>query len=336
MQQVAKIIQPILLPGIDSSTTNHICDGSRTVNHELFTSMFIDQASRYIFGKLLKTKDDVILHLDALVSDLNSQLPHARVRMLHTDGGGEYTSSAFKAACLARGIRQKFTNVETPEENHLAEKANEFGYYFDYVIFVYNNTPQELLNQRMPFEALFSKPSRLCIKTFGCLTYKFIPKSQRKGKLSNSAELCVFLGYAHHHFGYKLWNPKDKAVTVSRSVTFDESKVRNADMFANADFAHGRLRVLQSNAIAGITSADDLKSVRFVDPDDTSAPATRTRPASYKPLMKRSKRTFKAPKRFETVAAVTGSCAASPNRAVDHGGAGNKRAQNRMGRYHGR
>ncbi|RHZ03583.1 hypothetical protein DYB37_013139, partial [Aphanomyces astaci] len=77
MQQVAKIIQPILLPGIDSSTTNHICDGSRTVNHELFTSMFIDQASRYIFGKLLKTKDDVILHLDALVSDLNSQLPHA-------------------------------------------------------------------------------------------------------------------------------------------------------------------------------------------------------------------------------------------------------------------
>ncbi|RHZ18335.1 hypothetical protein DYB37_009270 [Aphanomyces astaci] len=99
--------------------------------------------------------------------------------MLHTDGGGEYTSSAFKAACLARGIRQKFTNVETPEENHLAEKANEFvfkirtyltisglpstlwGYCFDYVVFVYNNTPQELLNQRTPFEALFSKPSRL-------------------------------------------------------------------------------------------------------------------------------------------------------------------------------
>ncbi|RHZ18336.1 hypothetical protein DYB37_009271 [Aphanomyces astaci] len=27
MRQVAKIIQPILLPGIDSSTTNHICEG---------------------------------------------------------------------------------------------------------------------------------------------------------------------------------------------------------------------------------------------------------------------------------------------------------------------
>ncbi|RLO01397.1 hypothetical protein DYB28_004572, partial [Aphanomyces astaci] len=318
MRQVAKIIQPILLPGIDSSTTNHICDGCaqgqakrvslrnthhyvptdpleclngdlcgpvkpRTVNHESFTSMFIDQASRYIFGKLLNTKDDTILHLDALVSDLNSQIPHTRVRMLHTDGGGEYTSSAFKAACLARGIRQKFTNVETPAENHLAEKANEFvfskirtyltisglpstlwGYCFDYVVFVYNNTPQELLNQRTPFEALFSKPSRLyMLKTFGCLAYKFIPKPQRKGKLSNSAVPCVFLGYAHDRLGYKLWNPKDKTVTVSRSVTFDESKVRNADMFANADFAHGRLRVPQSNVIAGITSADDLKSARF-------------------------------------------------------------------------
>ncbi|RHY79828.1 hypothetical protein DYB26_005045, partial [Aphanomyces astaci] len=230
MRQVAKIIQPILLPGIDSSTTNHICDGGaqgqakcvslrntypyvpadpleclngdlcgpvkpRTVNHELFTSMFIDQASRHIFGKLLKTKDDTILHVDALVSDLNSQLPHTCVRMLHTNGGGEYTSSAFKAACLARGIRQKFANVETPEENHLAEKANEFvfkqirtyltisglpstlwGYLLDYVVFVYNNTPQELLNQRTPFEALFSKPSRLyMLKTVGCLAYKFIP-----------------------------------------------------------------------------------------------------------------------------------------------------------------
>ncbi|KAF0708473.1 hypothetical protein AaE_013200 [Aphanomyces astaci] len=70
-------------------------------------------------------------------------------------------------------------------------------------------------------------------------------------------------------------------------------------MFANADFAHGRRRVPQSNAIAGITSADDLKSVRFVDPDDTSAPATRTRPASEEPLMKRRKRTIKAPKRCE-------------------------------------
>ncbi|RHZ09113.1 hypothetical protein DYB31_005795 [Aphanomyces astaci] len=246
MRQVAKIIQPILLPGIDSSTTNHTWYGCaqgqakrvsfrnthhyvptypleylngdlcgpacpRTVNHELFASMFIDQASRYIFGKLLKTKDDTILHLDALVSDLNSQLPHARVRMLHTDGGEEYTSSAFKAACLARGIRQKFTNVETPEENYLAEKANEFvfnkirtyltisslpstlwGYCFKYVVFVYNNTPQVLFNQRTPFEGLFSKPSRLyMLKTFGCPAYKFIPKSQRKGKLSNSAVPCA-------------------------------------------------------------------------------------------------------------------------------------------------
>ncbi|RQM20006.1 hypothetical protein B5M09_012057, partial [Aphanomyces astaci] len=161
MRQMAKIIQPILLPGINSSTTNHICDGCaqgqakrvllrnthhyvptdpleclngdlcgpvkpRTVNHESFTSMFIDKASRYIFGKLLKAKDATILHLDALVSDLNSQLPHTRVRMLHTDGVGSTQAPRSKLPAIARGIRQKFTNVETPEENHLAEKANEF------------------------------------------------------------------------------------------------------------------------------------------------------------------------------------------------------------------
>ncbi|RHZ39671.1 hypothetical protein DYB26_014732, partial [Aphanomyces astaci] len=109
-------------------------------------------------------------------------------------GVGSTQAPRSKPPAIARGIRQKFTNVETPEENHLAEKANEFvfkirtyltisglpstlwGYCFDYVVFVYNNTPQELLNQRTPFEALFSKPSRLyTLKTFGCLAYKFIP-----------------------------------------------------------------------------------------------------------------------------------------------------------------
>ncbi|KAH9095102.1 hypothetical protein LEN26_017922, partial [Aphanomyces euteiches] len=270
MNQVAKVIKPILIPGIDSATTKRVCSGCahgqakrmsyrnthhyvaprpleslngdlcgpirpQTINHEVYTSMFVDQASRFIFGKLLKTKGDAIHHLDDLTSKLDNQLPDSRISNLYTDGGGEYASSTFKAACQSRGITQKFTNAESPEENHLAEKTNEYvfnkirvymtlsglpsnlwGYCFKYVVHVYNNTPQELLNQRTPYEVLFSKPSRLyMLKTFGCLAYKYIPKSQRATKLTNPAIPCVFLGYADEQLGYKLWDPKTRTVTVS-------------------------------------------------------------------------------------------------------------------------
>ena len=98
----------------------------KTIHGEKYTSVFIDHASRFIFGRLLKTKDEVVIHLDELTSELDNQRRDSRISNVHSDDGGEYTSSNFRAACYARGIRQKFTNAHTPEENHLAEKTNEY------------------------------------------------------------------------------------------------------------------------------------------------------------------------------------------------------------------
>ncbi|KAH9151929.1 hypothetical protein AeRB84_005572 [Aphanomyces euteiches] len=320
MNQVAKIIKPIMIPGVDAATTEHVCSGCaqgqakrvsfrhthhyvaprpleslngdlcgpvrpQTTNHEVYTSMFIDQASRYIFGQLLKTKADAILHLNDVTTKLDNQLPDSRISNLYTDGGGEYASSTFRAACQSRGITQKFTNTETPEENHLAEKTNEhvfnkvriymtlsglpsnlWGFCFQYVIHVYNNTPQELLNQRTPYEVLFNKPSRLyMLKTFGCLAYKYIPKSQRPTKLTNPAIPCIFLGYAEEQLGYKLWDPKTRTITVSRSVKFDETKLHNTAMFTNEAFSHGRLSIPNYHKFKDISSHEELAHHRFTD-----------------------------------------------------------------------
>ncbi|KAH9150923.1 hypothetical protein AeRB84_006344 [Aphanomyces euteiches] len=325
MNQVAKIIKPIMNPKQDLATTTKVCHGCAqgqakrisfrnthhylaptplqslnadlcgpirpaTIHNETYTSMFIDQASRCIFGKLLKTKDDAIIHLEELTTTIDGQLQDSRISTLYSDGGGEYTSAAFKAACLSRGIRQNFTNADTPEENHLAEKGNEmvfnkirvymtlsglpsslWGYCFQYVIHVYNNTPQELLNHRTPYKVLYKKPSRLyMLKTFGCLAFKFVPKSQRASKLSNPAIRCVFVGYAVDQLGYKLWNPKVRTVTVSRSVKFDESKIRNADMFPNELFNYGRLSIPNFKSISGVESLEDLASQRFHSGSDDS------------------------------------------------------------------
>ncbi|KAF0726422.1 hypothetical protein Ae201684P_021073 [Aphanomyces euteiches] len=352
--QVAKVIKPILDPAVDSTTTRQLCYGCaqgqakrisfrnthhdiatklleslngdlcgpirpRTIHHEKYTSMFVDQASRYIFGKLLKKKNETTTHFTELTAHLDNQLRDSRIANIYTDGGGEYTSQEFRAACLSRGVTQKFTNADTPEENHLAEKTNEFvfnkirvymtlsglpatlwGHCFEYVVYVYNHTPQELLNQRTPYEVLFGKPSRLhMLKTFGCLAFKFVPKSQRDGKLTNPATPCVFLGYATEQLGYKLWNPKDQTVTVSRSVTFDESKIRNANMFANSKFNHGRLSIPNYKLIEGVTSLEDLTTERFRTETTAEQTGNQATKPHHEAQTRRSDRKAKRPRRFE-------------------------------------
>ncbi|KAH9096714.1 hypothetical protein LEN26_017405 [Aphanomyces euteiches] len=65
--------------------------------------------------------------------------------------------------------------------------AQLWGYALDHVVYVYNNTPQELLNQRTPYEVLFTKPSRLhMLKTFGCLAYMYVPKLEHVQAVESS------------------------------------------------------------------------------------------------------------------------------------------------------
>jgi len=43
------------------------------------------------------------------------------------------------------------------------------------------------------------------------------------GKLAPRARLCCFLGYSNTQKDYKLWDPIERTVVISRDVTFDET-----------------------------------------------------------------------------------------------------------------
>lgn len=62
-------------------------------------------------------------------------------------------------------------------------------------------------------------------RVFGCIAYAHIPDAQSK-KLDEKCIKCVHLG-SNESKGYKIYDPTQNKVTISRYVVFEESKVWN-------------------------------------------------------------------------------------------------------------
>ena len=65
----------------------------------------------------------------------------------------------------------------------------------------------------------YKKPSINHLKFFHCDAYVHVPKEKRS-KLDNKGEKCIFIGYKDGMKGYKLWNPITKKIVYSRDIVF--------------------------------------------------------------------------------------------------------------------
>lgn len=65
------------------------------------------------------------------------------------------------------------------------------------------------------------KPDVEHFRIFGSIAYAHVPDQRRK-KLDDKGEKCIFLGVSEPTKAYKLYNPTTKKIVVSRDVVFDE------------------------------------------------------------------------------------------------------------------
>lgn len=63
------------------------------------------------------------------------------------------------------------------------------------------------------------KPSVAYFKIFGCIAFSHVPDQKRK-KLDDKGENCIFLGVSEQSKAYKLFNPITKKIVISRDVIF--------------------------------------------------------------------------------------------------------------------
>ncbi|MCH80525.1 copia-type polyprotein [Trifolium medium] len=139
--------------------------------------------------------------------------------VIHSDICGPFEVPTLSAFCVNHGIKHEVTAPYTPQHNGLAERRNRT---------ILDMAKSMIKQKKMPHkfrEEAWSgrNPNVKHLKVFGSICYKHIPDAKR-GKLDDRSETMIFIGY-HSTCAYKLYNPRNNKVTMSRDVKIVESEL---------------------------------------------------------------------------------------------------------------
>ncbi|GAU42392.1 hypothetical protein TSUD_296900 [Trifolium subterraneum] len=202
---------------------------------------FVDEYSMMIWLYHIKAKSEAFEVFKRFKTLVEKQSDKS-IKVLRTDGGGEYTSKEFENYCKDQGIIHEVTAPYTPRHNGLAERRNRsildmarsmvkqkglphrfWGEAVSTVVYILNRSPTKKLIDKVPEEVWSKcKPSVTHFKVFGSLSYKHVPDARRK-KLDDKSEPMVFVGY-HRTGAYRLYNPTSDKIEISRDVKVLENE----------------------------------------------------------------------------------------------------------------
>ncbi|KAB2605263.1 hypothetical protein D8674_004980 [Pyrus ussuriensis x Pyrus communis] len=167
----------------------------------------------------------------------------AYIRTLRTDRGGEFTSQEFTMFCDVNGIRRQLTAAYTPQQNGVAERKNRtimnmvrsmlsgkhipktfWPEAVNWTVHILNRSPTFAVRSKTPEEAWSGvKPSVNYFRIFGCISHVHVPDNRRI-KLDNKSQKCIFLGVSDESKAYRLFDPISQKIIVSRDVVFEEDQ----------------------------------------------------------------------------------------------------------------
>ncbi|KAG7556886.1 Integrase catalytic core [Arabidopsis suecica] len=176
-------------------------------NHKYFVT-FIDEKSKYTWITLLPSKDRVY---DAFLNFQNYVTNHfdAKIKILRTDNGGEYTSTKFKEHLEKCGILHQTSCPYNPQQNGVAERKNRHLMEVSRAMLFQKHMPKRFWG-----DAVMT----------ACYLINRTPTRDLRNKLEPKSTKCVFIGYSTTQKGYKCFDPVNNRYHVSRDVKFMEDK----------------------------------------------------------------------------------------------------------------
>ena len=164
----------------------------------------------------------------------------------------------FESYCKIHGIRLEKTVPKTSQQNGIVKRMNRTIEERVRCMLSHSKLPNSFWGEAMrtsidliklslsvPLkggvpESVWTKKDVLYdhLKVFGCRAIVHIPKDKRS-KLDVKAKPCIFLGYGHEEFEYRLWNPISRKIAKNKDTVFPEyqliddgDKVEKSSSFA--------------------------------------------------------------------------------------------------------
>ncbi|CAL8091268.1 unnamed protein product [Prunus armeniaca] len=199
-----------------------LCDFKSTPSRggKQYYVTFIDDCSKYCYVYLLHSKDETLDMFKTYKAEVENQL-NRKIKVLRSDRGGEYESTAFAEFCATNGIIHQTTAPYTPQQNGVAERKNRT--LKDMINSMLNSsglphnmwgeallTANTILNRiphktsdKSPYEVWKGRlPTYKTLKVWGCLAKVQVPLPKRT-KLGPKTIDCVFIGFASNSAAYR-------------------------------------------------------------------------------------------------------------------------------------
>ncbi|CAI7867585.1 unnamed protein product, partial [Closterium sp. NIES-54] len=168
--------------------------------------VIVDDYSRYVSVHLLTAKSEAPAIIMEWARQAHSHFK-TKIKILHSNGGGEFRNNTLKAFCSTEGIRQTFTLPDSPQQNGVAESRNRilvqiarcllthasappslWGYAMLHAAALHNLHPHPHHTHTTPAELWTGqKPSVRPLRVWGCTSYVLLNSQARRaagGKLA--------------------------------------------------------------------------------------------------------------------------------------------------------
>ncbi|WVZ52426.1 hypothetical protein U9M48_003481 [Paspalum notatum var. saurae] len=148
----------------------------------------------------------------------------------------------FGQYCAEVGVGRHLSAPYSPQQNGVVERKNQtvvgmarcmlkakgmpaafWGEAVTTAVYILNRASTKALDGQTPFEAWHGrKPDVSHLRTFGCVGYVKVTKPGLS-KLEDRSKPMVLLGYEAGSKAYRMYDPVERRVVISRDVVFNES-----------------------------------------------------------------------------------------------------------------
>jgi hypothetical protein len=277
-------------------------NGVFTKGGKRYFIILIDDASRYCYVYLLKTKDEALDYFKIFNVEAENQLER-KMKRLWSDRGGEYFPILFDEFCAEHGITHERTPPYSLESNGIAERKNRTltdlvnamldtaglsnAWRGEAILTASHvlNTISNKSKETTPYEIWVGrKPPLSHLRTWGCLAKVNVPINKKR-KLGPKTVDCVFLGYAHNSIAYRFLVVKSEVCDMhidtifeSRDATFFENIFLMKDMRSNVKFS---TEIAPDNTIPIESSVESFEQTLEKDDNEVPVKNKRQRIAKY-------------------------------------------------------